>query len=91
MSHWNYRMVRRSQRSGVKAIIRYEVSEVYNSLDGRPFACSKQPGVASGVSVEELRETLVRMLAATYAPIFRVSELDVTAGPAAGQEMNREK
>lgn len=71
---WNNRVVKRVYRKGSIEETLYEIHECF--YEGKPGpdnearSCTIDPIDPHGETLEELRETLVRMLAATYQPVL---------------------
>ena len=74
---WNHRLVRRSENGETW----YGIHEAFYDKNKRVRAITKDPIDVIGESVEEVRETLQRMLRALEAPI-----LDYEAIPEPGAE-----
>lgn len=75
MSSWDYRVVvRKSGKGGYRESF-YELREVSYEDNGLPIEATRQASVPVQNTIAELRETLVKMLYATYKPLFKISEL----------------
>jgi len=78
MSHWNNRVVRTTHVSpnpDVSPCVEFAIHEVYYNDDGNICAITENPKSATGESVEELKETLQRMLSACDKDILINEEL----------------
>ena len=73
---WNHRVVRKVIDNPVpgkedERIVAYGIHEVYyGDADGVPHSCTSDPVEVSGDSVQELIQTLNRMLNATLKPVL---------------------
>ena len=73
--HWNHRVISKQVPADIKGNTEtaYEIHEVYYNEEGIPTSCTVDGITAFGETVEELKETLERMLKATEKPILEMS------------------
>ena len=71
MAHWNHRVVERTIVEFGKPVKWLGIHEVF--YDGDSVGWTDEPVAVQGETVEELRETLHRMLAALDKPVIEGS------------------
>lgn len=74
--HWNHRVVRKETPNKFREDeieISYEIHEVYYNEDGEPRSCTVDGISPYGETIEELKETLERMLNASTQPVLEYS------------------
>ena len=69
MSHWNHRVVKRMTREFDKDVEWFGIHEAFYEVGGQTL-WTDEPVTVEGESIEELRETLERMLVALDKPII---------------------
>ena len=72
MGRWNHRAVRRVQMEGDCKCVEYAIHEAFYDQDkpGDRPSITLEPVAAYGDTIEELRETLQRMLRALDHPVL---------------------
>jgi hypothetical protein len=70
MSHWNHRVVKRTYPAPSNETL-YQIHEAYYGLAGDKLpSITVEPAEVVGESIEELRDTLQRMLRALDNPVL---------------------
>ena len=67
MSHWNHRVMRRVYPNDE---VMYQIYEVFYNADGSIWGFTNDPVDPCGETVEEVRESLERMLRALDRPVL---------------------
>jgi len=76
MGHWNHRVVKRIVKDFGEDVEQLGIHEAFYGLDGEGVAWTDEPVVVIGETVDDLRETLERMLRCLDMPV-----IDGTKGP----------
>lgn len=81
MGHWNHRVVKRIVREFDEDVEWFGVHEVFYGLPGESEpSWTDEPISVKGESIDELRETLERMLRALDRPIIDDTEKELGTG-----------
>lgn len=77
MSHWNHRVIKHvyDTPDGDQAVW-YNIHEVYYNEDGTIWAHTENPTAGHGETIEELRESLERMLKCLEFPILEEGKIE---------------
>jgi hypothetical protein len=70
MSHWNHRVIKSSHLEAGEMIDYYAIHEVFYNDDGTIYSYTQNPVDVGGDNINELRETLERMLRCLDNPIL---------------------
>lgn len=73
MTHWNYRVIKKNMPDGSAW---YSIHEAYYNANGSLRACTENPTDVSGESVEELKQSLHRMLVCLDQEILIDGKMD---------------
>lgn len=66
---WNHRILKRTYPGAFVETL-YQVHEVYYDDSGKPTMCTENPISVTGETVEEIYETLNRMIKAAEKPVL---------------------
>ena len=74
--HWNYRVLRTDDVLGQDTETTYAIHEVYYGDDGEPEMWSTEPIPSMGSSLQELKDDLLAMAAASSKPVLVITETE---------------